>query len=78
MALKNTLTVPKIKDLVNRPVKKYKEIYKSLEREKAPPPPSGNMKIELKNYLQSLGNNDIAKAAPATGNNIFNNHFQTF
>lgn len=76
---KTNLTVPKIKDLVNRPVKKYKEIYKSLEREKAPPPPSGNMKIELKNYLQSLGNNDIAKPAPSTpGNNIFNNHFQTF
>ena len=76
---KTNLTVPKIKDLVNRPVKKYKEIYKSLEREKAPPPPSGDMKIELKNYLQSLGNNDIVKAAPATtGNNIFNNHFQTF
>ena len=53
---KTNLTVPKIKDLVNRPVKKYKEIYKSLEREKASPPPSGDMKIELKNYLQWIEN----------------------
>ena len=80
---KHNLTVPKIKDLVNRPEQKYKEIYQSLEK-KVPDIPKIEMKMdmkaELKNYLQGLGNNE-KKAFPDAGlpksNNIFNNSFQT-
>jgi hypothetical protein len=67
---KTTLTVPKIKDLVNRPADAYKEIYekiekvKSGEREKLKsnseneepiPVNSDAMKDELKSFLNSLG-----------------------
>ena len=80
---KHNLTVPKIKDLVNRPEQKYKEIYQSLEK-KVPDIPkiemNMDMKAELKNYLQGLGNSEKS-AFPAAGlpksNNIFNNSFQT-
>ena len=74
---KQNLTVPKIKDLVNRPKQKYKDIYKSLEQ-KNPDIPKIEMKMdmkeELKNYLQGLGNNEKS-AFPDAGllksNNIF-------
>ena len=36
---KTNLTVPKIKDLVNRPEKKYKEIYSLMLAQKPRPPP---------------------------------------
>ena len=80
---KQNLTVPKIKDLVNRPEQKYKEIYKSLET-KIPEIPSQeikmDMKEELKNYLRGLGK-DENNASPISGlpqnNNIFNNSYQT-
>ena len=80
---KQNLTVPKIKDLVNRPEQKYKEIYKSLEV-KSPEMPSAeakmDMKAELKNYLQGLGNNKNNTspiAALPESNNLFNNSYQT-
>ena len=80
---KQNLTVPKIKDLVNRPEQKYKEIYQSLET-KIPEIPSQeikmDMKAELKNYLQGLGK-DEKNTSPISGlpqsNNVFNNSYQT-
>jgi len=59
---KTNLTVPKIKDLVERPEKKYKEIYASLSTNNAkestilkPKKDEGvDMKLELKNYLKGL------------------------
>ena len=80
---KQNLTDPKIKDLVNRPEQKYKEIYQSLEA-KTPEIPSNetkmDMKAELKNYLQGLGK-DEKGASPIVGlpvsQNIFNNSYQT-
>lgn len=60
---KTNLTVPKTKDLVERPEKKYKEIYASLstkntknnenEKEEAKEK-DVDMKLELKNYLKGL------------------------
>lgn len=49
---KTTLTVPNVKDLVDRPNKQYEEIFKtlalkSLEEQTT----SSNMKEELKNFL---------------------------
>ena len=62
---KTNLTVPKIKDLVERPEKKYKEIYASLSSkstdikpiivtEKKQDDAGVDMKLELKNYLKGL------------------------
>ena len=66
---KTALTVPKIKDLVNRPVDAYKEIYETIEKvksgerekirekinEEPVPENSDAMKDELKSFLNSLG-----------------------
>ena len=66
---KTTLTVPKIKDLVNRPADAYKEMYETIEKVrvgerekireniKEEPAPVNNdaMKDELKSFLNSLG-----------------------
>lgn len=66
---KTTLTVPKIKDLVNRPADAYKEMYETIEKVrvgerekirediKEEPEPVNNdaMKDELKSFLNSLG-----------------------
>jgi len=59
---KTNLTIPKTKDLVERPEKKYKEIYASLSAADAkqtddiiPKKEEGvDMKLELKNYLKGL------------------------
>ena len=80
---KQNLTVPKIKDLVNRPEQKYKEIYQSLEAKSTEMPSNEikmDMKAELKNYLQGLGKNEKDSspiAALPESNNLFNNSYQT-
>jgi hypothetical protein len=63
--LKSTLTVPKIKDLVNIPKEKYKNIYNVIEsknkklddhymiNELLPKNDNLNMKDELKNFLKN-------------------------
>ena len=48
---KNNLTVPKTKDLVNKPTEQYKKIYSSLNKDKEN---NQEMKNELKNYLKTL------------------------
>tara|TARA_A100001015_G_C15029322_1_gene732260 strand:+ start:692 stop:1000 length:309 start_codon:yes stop_codon:yes gene_type:complete len=48
---KNNLTIPKTKDLVNKPTEQYKKIYKSLNINKEN---TKEMKNELKNYLKNL------------------------
>lgn len=48
---KDNLTIPKTKDLVNKPSEQYKKIYKSLNENKEK---SKEMKNELKNYLKNL------------------------
>ena len=53
--LKENLTTPKIKDLVNKPAEQYNNIYKDLEKEKKNNT-SVDMKGELQNYLKSLNN----------------------
>jgi hypothetical protein len=54
---KTNLTIPKVKDLVNRPDEKYKEMYKAINTEiPKTEKPSNNisMKDELKDYLSDL------------------------
>jgi len=53
--LKENLTTPKIKDLVNKPAEQYNNIYKDLEKEKKNNT-NVDMKGELQNYLKSLNN----------------------
>ena len=53
--LKNNLTTPKTIDLIEKPKKKYNEIYKSLKEDDSM---KSNMKDELKNYLKELTKNN--------------------
>jgi len=75
---KNNLTIPKTKDLVNRPVEQYKNIYKSLSKSKEN---NKEMKNELKDYLKKLTSK---KPTPKTntiesvGNSFNNSNFTTF
>ena len=59
MFLLNTLTVPKIKDLVNKPNEQYRDIFATLNnnnnKTKAPPiPTEQNMTEELSLFLNDL------------------------
>ena len=70
---KNNLTIPKTKDLVNKPREQYKKIYSSLKKDKDD---SKEMKNELKNYLKTLTASKNKKTTPdnngiQTAENIF-------
>ena len=70
---KNNLTIPKTKDLVNKPREQYKKIYSSLKKDKDD---SKEMKNELKNYLKTLTASKNKKTTPVnnaiqTAENIF-------
>lgn len=78
---KNNLTVPKTKDLVNKPTEQYKKIYSSLNQGKHD---TKEMKNELKNYLKTLSSTKNKNTKPPTqkietGENIFSsNNFTNF
>ena len=78
---KNNLTIPKTKDLVNKPSEQYKNIYKSLSKKNEP---SKEMKDELKNYLKNLhssknNNNQNNKSNIESAGGIFDSpNFTTF
>jgi hypothetical protein len=75
MFLMNTLTVPKIKDLVNKPNQQYKDIFDSLQHTqapatsltagKAPAQSQDPMADELTSFL-----NDLKKTNTTTKNEI--------
>jgi hypothetical protein len=72
---KNNLTIPKTKDLVNKPNEQYKKIYSSLNKKQES---SKEMKSELKNYLKNLQHQKKSNNAQIkekigiqTGENIF-------
>jgi hypothetical protein len=54
--LMNTLTVPKIKDLVNKPTQQYKDIFETLQQTHKPEDPteSNTMTAELSSFLNDL------------------------
>ena len=75
--LQNNLTTPKVRDLVNKPTKRYEEIYKTFEKEEIPEDNSVKddqiktsskaMKNELQNYLKELSlQTDIIPQPPKT------------
>ena len=61
--LKNTLTFPKVKDLVTRPTQRYNELLSTIKNENADfksttklPGENEGMKNELKHFLNELKN----------------------
>ena len=58
--LKKNLTIPRVHDMVNKPERKYQEIYDKLhseERVVKPPEKTADMTHELKDYIKKLTNN---------------------
>jgi len=56
---KTNLTIPKVKDLVNKPQKQYDALFDTMKEPviqpvKSEPVDNSNMKDELKNYLKEL------------------------
>ena len=55
---KTNLTIPKVKDLVNKPQKQYETLFDTMKESNIKPQYSKetneNMKDELKNYLKEL------------------------
>jgi len=77
---KNNLTEPKIKDLVNKPKVKYEQIYKNVSSNiQQKSESSSDMKVELQNYIQELSkdNKNDAPDGVVTGDNFFDNNYQT-
>ena len=80
MFLMNTLTVPKIRDLVNKPNQQYQDIYSTMEGSTAGPSiagagpsiagPSGAANNGIADELSSFLN-DLKKTAPEKKNNDF-------
>jgi len=73
---KNTLTVPKVKDLVNKPRERYNEVISTLNNEKDIIPNKNDMDNELQNFLndlkQNTSNNTVESASEA--NNVFSSY----
>jgi hypothetical protein len=75
---KSTLTVPKVKDLVNAPTQKYENIYNTISSRDytdsllptiaipALIPEAKSMKEELKNFLKSKASNEVSGDIGAT------------
>jgi cell shape-determining protein MreC len=72
---KSTLTVPKVKDLVNAPAQKYENIYNTISSRDytdslLPTIPlqteQKSMKEELKNFLKSKASNEVSGDIGAT------------
>ena len=79
---KNNLTIPQVKDLINKPQKQYDEIYKTIKSENN----SGenqDMKDELKKYLaemqqkQEPDTKEDIKPIGGTFDNNFSDTYQT-
>ena len=61
----NTLTVPKVRDLINKPTERYNEIL-SQESQKQPEAPivdTNEMQAELRDFLSNIKKDDSGKQA---------------
>jgi len=74
---KVTLTIPKMKDLVNKPVERYNEIYTTISDNKKTnlnltiQNNTNEMQNELKDFLQNLHTNDTnVESSPSTYNDF--------
>jgi len=91
---KSTLTVPKVKDLVNAPVQKYENIYNTISSRdytdsllptisvKPEIPEAKSMKEELKNFLKSKASGqpsgDIGATNISTLDSFSSPNFSTY
>ena len=83
---KTTLTVPKIKDLVNRPQQKYEDLLNTIKTEQekpiSTPTPkpilkpntSSSMKDELKNFMKDLNKTPSEPTAVNDFNNTYSHY----
>ena len=74
---KENLTIPKIKDLVNKPKAQYEKIYRAARQ-----PPSAEdknlMKNELQSYLKELNATTQPEGKlPPSSNDVFGSNYQT-
>ena len=71
---KTTLTVPKIKDLVDKPSQQYKDIMDTIKTPDSTTESKSvqkEMKNELKNYLSGLNKNNSTELQSANTNSSF-------
>lgn len=73
---KKILTVPKIKDLIKKPVKQYEKIYQANEKEENTD--KETMKNELKDYLKNLSATKNEKKIENAGVSSFNDGGASF
>ena len=86
---KNTLTIPKMRDLVNKPLDRYKEIYSTIDNKKVSSSSSNvsddsipvavgsqDMQNELKQFLDNLHKKDDVVVSHSLGSN--NNAFSSY
>ena len=79
---KNNLTIPQVKDLINKPQKQYDEIYKTIKSQNKSDE-NQDMKDELKKYLaemqqkQEPTNVEQIKEIGGAFDTNFGNSFQT-
>ena len=74
------LTIPKIKDLVNKPITQYNEITSSDEKHKHEKKgeQKQDMENELQNFLKDLKNPDISTTNVISSNEIIQNPFSSY
>ena len=74
---KENLTIPKIKDLVNKPRAQYEKIYRA-SREPTSDDNKTLMKDELQSYLKELNEtNQPASSGEPNSNDLFSSNYQT-
>ena len=73
MFLMNTLTVPKIRDLVNKPNQQYQDIYSTMGGSGAGPSIAGLSALANNGIADELSSflNDLKKTSPPKKNNDF-------
>ena len=85
---KNNLTIPKVKDLVNKPKEQYREIYESIKintknevvqkENKENKENNKNMKHELKKYLKELSQTENIPSGLNDYNNYQTNYISNY
>jgi hypothetical protein len=76
---KDNLTVPKEKDMIEKPREAYNKIYETLQVHEDKVKLNNDMKDELKNYLNELKKNKIHNAEQKSNNsNEDNSNVGTF
>jgi len=85
---KDTLTIPKVKDLIHHPSKQYEKLFESIQKGDYEPSSSSlhtatennkeDMKNELKNYLNELNNKHNGNSSSGEFNNNQHNTTTTY